>query len=417
MANMSPTGAAAAAVSGDQHQRHPLAFGVMTSVFFMWGFITCLNDILIPHLKGSFNLSYTQAMLIQFCFFGAYFICSIPAGKLLHRVGYKHGVIIGLCIAGVGALMFYPAAEYQTYGLFLGALFVLASGITLLQVAANPYVVALGPPATSASRLNLAQAFNSLGTTVAPIIGGALIFTGLESATSAADAESVKMPYVGLALALIAIAAVFSFIKMPALKDAEEEVQGAATLSEALANPHLFYGVLAIFLYVGGEVAIGSFLVNFLGQSDVVGLTEASAANYVALYWGGAMVGRFIGSALMTRVAPGFLLGIHAALAILLVATAATSSGTLAMYAILSVGLCNSIMFPTIFSLSLQGLGRLASAGSAALCLAIVGGAVVPLIQGVIADTWGLRVGFIIPIFCYIYIFWYGLKGSKPVVA
>ncbi len=417
MANMSPTGAAAAAVSGDQQQRHPLAFGVMTSVFFMWGFITCLNDILIPHLKGSFNLSYTQAMLIQFCFFGAYFICSIPAGKLLHRVGYKRGVIIGLCIAGVGALMFYPAAEYQTYGLFLGALFVLASGITLLQVAANPYVVALGPPATSASRLNLAQAFNSLGTTVAPIIGGALIFTGLESATSATDAESVKMPYVGLALALIAIAAVFSFIKMPALKDAEEEVQGAATLSEALANPHLFYGVLAIFLYVGGEVAIGSFLVNFLGQSDVVGLTEASAANYVALYWGGAMVGRFIGSALMTRVAPGFLLGIHAALAILLVATAATSSGTLAMYAILSVGLCNSIMFPTIFSLSLQGLGRLASAGSAALCLAIVGGAVVPLIQGVIADTWGLRVGFIIPIFCYIYIFWYGLKGSKPVVA
>ena len=413
MANMSPTGAAAAAVSGDQHQRHPLAFGVMTSVFFMWGFITCLNDILIPHLKGSFNLSYTQAMLIQFCFFGAYFICSIPAGKLLHRVGYKHGVIIGLCIAGVGALMFYPAAEYQTYGLFLGALFVLASGITLLQVAANPYVVALGPPATSASRLNLAQAFNSLGTTVAPIIGGALIFTGLESATSAADAESVKMPYVGLALALIAIAAVFSFIKMPTLKDAEEEDKDAATLSEALANPHLFYGVLAIFLYVGGEVAIGSFLVNFLGQSDVVGLAEASAANYVALYWGGAMVGRFIGSALMTRVAPGFLLGIHAALAVLLVGTAATSNGTLAMYAILSVGLCNSIMFPTIFSLSLQGLGRLASAGSSLLCLAIVGGALVPLLQGVVADAAGLRVGFIIPIFCYIYIFWYGLKGSK----
>lgn len=413
MANMSPTGAAAAAVSGDQHQRHPLAFGVMTSVFFMWGFITCLNDILIPHLKGSFNLSYTQAMLIQFCFFGAYFICSIPAGKLLHRVGYKRGVIIGLCIAGVGALMFYPAAEYQTYGLFLGALFVLASGITLLQVAANPYVVALGPPATSASRLNLAQAFNSLGTTVAPIIGGALIFTGLESATSAADAESVKMPYVGLALALIAIAAVFSFIKMPTLKDAEEEDKDAATLSEALANPHLFYGVLAIFLYVGGEVAIGSFLVNFLGQSDVVGLAEASAANYVALYWGGAMVGRFIGSALMTRVAPGFLLGIHAALAVLLVGTAATSNGTLAMYAILSVGLCNSIMFPTIFSLSLQGLGRLASAGSSLLCLAIVGGALVPLLQGVVADAAGLRVGFIIPIFCYIYIFWYGLKGSK----
>lgn len=413
MANMNPTGAAAVAVSGDQQQRYPVAFGVMTSVFFMWGFITCLNDILIPHLKGSFNLSYTQAMLIQFCFFGAYFICSIPAGKLLHRVGYKRGVIIGLCIAGVGALMFYPAAEYQTYGIFLAALFVLASGITLLQVAANPYVVALGPVATSASRLNLAQAFNALGTTVAPIIGGALIFTGLESATSAADAESVKIPYVGLAIALMAIAAVLSFIKMPTLKDADDEAQGAAKLSDALANSHLFYGVLAIFLYVGGEVAIGSFLVSFLGQPDVAGLTEASAANYVALYWGGAMVGRFVGSALMTRVAPGFLLGIHAALAVLLVITAATSSGTLAMYAILAVGLCNSIMFPTIFSLSLQGLGRLASAGSAALCLAIVGGALVPLLQGVVADAAGLRVGFVIPVICYAYICWYGLKGSK----
>ena len=413
MANMNPAGAAVVAVSGDHPQRYPVAFSVMTSVFFMWGFITCLNDILIPHLKGSFNLSYTQAMLVQFCFFGAYFICSIPAGKLLHRVGYKRGVIIGLCIAGIGALMFYPAAEYQTYGIFLAALFVLASGITLLQVAANPYVVALGPVATSASRLNLAQAFNSLGTTVAPIIGGALIFTGLESATSAADAESVKIPYVGLAIALMAIAAVLSFIKMPTLKDADDEAQGAAKLSDALANSHLFYGVLAIFLYVGGEVAIGSFLVSFLGQPDVAGLTEASAANYVALYWGGAMVGRFIGSALMTRVAPGFLLGLHAALAVLLVVTAASSSGTLAMYAILSVGLCNSIMFPTIFSLSLQGLGRLASAGSAALCLAIVGGALVPLLQGFIADTAGLRAGFVVPVLCYLYICWYGWKGSK----
>ena len=415
MANMNSAGAAAVAVSGDQQQRYPVAFGVMTSVFFMWGFITCLNDILIPHLKGSFNLSYTQAMLIQFCFFGAYFICSIPAGKLLHRVGYKRGIIIGLCIAGVGALMFYPAAEYQTYGIFLAALFVLASGITLLQVAANPYVVALGPVVTSASRLNLAQAFNSLGTTVAPIIGGALIFAGLESATSAADAESVKIPYVGLAIALMTIAAVLGFIKMPTLKDAEDEEQGTAKLSDALANSHLFYGVLAIFLYVGGEVAIGSFLVSFLGQPDVAGLTEASAANYVALYWGGAMVGRFIGSALMTRVSPAFLLGIHAALAVLLVVTAATSSGKLAMYAILSVGLCNSIMFPTIFSLSLQGLGRLASAGSAALCLAIVGGALVPLLQGFIADTAGLRAGFVVPVLCYLYICWYGWKGSKQI--
>ena len=400
-------------VSGSQ-QRHPVAFSVMTTVFFMWGFITCLNDILIPHLKGSFDLSYTQAMLIQFCFFGAYFICSVPAGKLLHRVGYKRGVMIGLCIAGVGALMFYPAAEFQTYGIFLAALFVLASGITLLQVAANPYVVALGPAATGSSRLNLAQAFNSLGTTIAPIIGGALIFGGIDAATSAADAESVKIPYVGLAIALVAIALILGFIKMPTLRDDQESDQAGVKLSEALSHRHLFYGVIAIFVYVGGEVSIGSFLVNFLAEPDVAGLTEASAANYVALYWGGAMVGRFVGSVLMTRIAPGLLLSAHSVLAVLLVATATTSSGTLAMYAILAVGLCNSIMFPTIFSLSLHGLGRATSAGSAALCLAIVGGALVPLLQGVVADTAGLRTAFIVPALCYVYIAWFGAKGSQP---
>lgn len=400
------------ALNADSQERYPVAFGVMTSVFFMWGFITCLNDILIPHLKGSFDLSYTQAMLVQFCFFGAYFICSIPAGRILHRVGYKRGVIIGLCIAGLGALMFYPAAEYQTYGIFLAALFVLASGITLLQVAANPYVVALGPAATGPSRLNLAQAFNSLGTTVAPIIGGALIFGGIEAASSAADAESVKLPYVGLAVALVAIAAILSVIKMPSLRDDSED-QTAAKLSEALKQPHLFYGVLAIFLYVGGEVAIGSFLVSFLGEPDVAGLAESSAANYVALYWGGAMVGRFIGSVLMTRIRPSLLLTVHAGLAVLLVATAASASGVLAMYSILAVGLCNSIMFPTIFSLSLQGLGRLTSAGSAALCLAIVGGALVPLLQGVVADAISLRAGFVVPVICYLYIGWYGMRGSQ----
>ena len=417
MAGFGSSAAATTAVAAGNQERHPVAFGVMTTVFFMWGFITCLNDILIPHLKGSFNLSYTQAMLIQLCFFGAYFICSIPAGKILHRLGYKRGVIAGLCVAGLGALMFFPAAEFQTYGIFLAALFVLASGITLLQVAANPYVVALGPSETGASRLNLAQAFNSLGTTVAPIIGGALIFGGMEAASSAADADSVKMPYVGLAIALVAIAATLAVIKLPSLRDDEEEDQSAAKLSEALSHKHLFFGALAIFLYVGGEVSIGSFLVSFLGEPDVASLTEAKAANYVALYWGGAMVGRFIGSALMTKIKPGFMLGVHSVLAVLLVATAATSSGVLAMYSILAVGLCNSIMFPTIFSLALQGLGRLTSAGSAALCLAIVGGALVPLLQGVVADAAGLRIAFIIPILCYVYIAWFGLKGSEPVTA
>jgi FHS family L-fucose permease-like MFS transporter len=395
-----------------EFQSQPVAFGVMTCVFFMWGFITCLNDILIPHLKASFGLNYTQAMLIQFCFFGAYFICSIPAGRILDRVGYKRGVIIGLCIAGVGALMFYPAAEYRAYGIFLAALFVLASGITLLQVAANPYVVALGPSSTASSRLNLAQAFNSLGTTIAPIIGGALIFGGLEAAATAADADSVKVPYLGLAAALVVIAVVLSFIKMPEMRDSDCNGNAPASLNEALQHRHLAFGVLAIFLYVGGEVSIGSFLVNFLGEPDVGGLTESTAANYVALYWGGAMVGRFVGSALMTRISAAWLLGLHATLAVLLVAVAATTSGVLAMYAILAVGLCNSIMFPTIFSLALHGLGRLVSAGSAALCLAIVGGALVPLLQGVLADSLGLRLSFIVPACCYIYIAWYGVRGT-----
>ena len=414
MAGMGSSAALGAASQGTQ-KKHPFAFSVMTTVFFMWGFITCLNDILIPHLKGSFNLNYTQAMLIQFCFFGAYFICSIPAGKILHRVGYKKGVMIGLCISGVGALMFYPAAEFARYGIFLAALFVLAAGITLLQVAANPYVVALGPEDTAASRLNLAQAFNSLGTTVAPIIGGALIFSGIEAATAASDAKSVQGPYLALAGALFGIAVILAFLKLPSLKEEAEEVDAnPARLSEAFAHKNLFFGVLAIFLYVGGEVAIGSFLVNFLGEPDVAGLSESSAAQYVALYWGGAMVGRFIGSALMTKIKPGLLLGIHGALAVLLVLVAVTGTGALAMWTILAVGLFNSIMFPTIFSLALHGLGRVTSAGSGALCLAIVGGALVPLLQGVIADLVSLRVAFVVPMLCYAYICWYGLRGSKP---
>jgi FHS family L-fucose permease-like MFS transporter len=263
----------------------------------------------------------------------------------------------------------------------------------------------------------LAQAFNSLGTTVAPVIGGALILGALEVASGPAEADSVKLPYLTLSLMLIVIAGLLSIMKLPLLKEAEETDQAPARLAEALAHRHLLLGAVAIFLYVGGEVAIGSFLVNFLGEPDVAGINEAAAANYVALYWGGAMVGRFIGAALMTKVSPGFLLGLHAVVAVLLVLTAATSSGALAMYAILAVGLCNSIMFPTIFSIALVGLGRLTSAGSATLCLAIVGGAVVPILQGAIADAAGLRIAFIVPALCYAYIAWYGIKGSRMVRA
>ena len=425
---MAVTGNTLASVSGNtadsnaaEKRTYPLAFAVMTSLFFMWGFITCLNDILIPHLKAVFNLNYTQAMLVQFCFFGAYFICSVPAGHLVRRIGYKRGVVVGLLVAAAGAALFYPAAALTQYSFFLAALFILASGVTLLQVAANPYVIVLGPYKTASSRLNLAQAFNSLGTTVAPFFGGLLLFTAAEttvvagSMQAAAEAEAVKLPYLLIAGALLVLAIIIASCKLPEF--AGEESPGDSReqgFVRVLRHAHLCFGVIAIFLYVGGEVAIGSFLVSFFGDPDIAGLTEAQAAKYVAYYWGGAMVGRFIGSVLMTRVEPGRLLGVHAILAVVLVAAAILTSGKTAMFVILAVGLCNSIMFPTIFSLALRDLGTETSAGSGALCLAIVGGAVIPLLQGVLADTIGLQPAFIVPLLCYLYITWYGLKGSVP---
>jgi FHS family L-fucose permease-like MFS transporter len=406
----------------------------MTSLFFMWGFITCLNDILIPHLKNVFDLNYTQAMLVQFCFFGAYFVMSLPAGVLVHKIGYKAGLVCGLLVAGVGCMLFYPAASLQAYPLFLGALFVLASGITLLQVAANPYVTALGPASTASSRLNLTQAFNSLGTTVAPFFGGILILSAAafspDIALSSADAVSelapraeasaVKVPYLMIAATLFVLAGIFSWLKLPRLHDQHDAKPvhadantDAVRRTSAWQYPHLVLGALGIFVYVGAEVAIGSFLVNFLGEPNIAGLEEATAASYVAYYWGGAMVGRFIGAAVMRRVDPGRVLAFNAIAAAVLVCTAILGTGSVAMYAILMVGLCNSIMFPTIFSLGVRALGQHTSQGSGVLCLAIVGGAFIPLAQGVLADIAGVQLGFILPIFCYLYIAYYGLIGSR----
>jgi FHS family L-fucose permease-like MFS transporter len=400
------------------------ALSALTSLFFIWGFITCLNDILIPHLKNVFSLNYTQAMLIQFCFFGAYFVMSLPAGALVHRIGYKRGLVVGLLVAGVGCLLFYPAASLQVYSLFLGALFVLASGITLLQVSANPYVTALGPAETASSRLNLTQAFNSLGTTVAPFFGALLILSVVPDAIDhssqvAAEADAVKLPYMLLAATLFLFAAIFAALKLPSFHDAnlpKSTVTAPKISGSAWQYPHLVLGALGIFVYVGAEVSIGSFLVSFLGEADIAGLAEAQAAQYIAWYWGGAMVGRFIGAAVMTRVDPAKVLAFNGAAAVLLVATAALGSGNLAMYAILLVGLCNSIMFPTIFSLALRGLGEHTSQGSGVLCLAIVGGALIPLLQGVLADSMGLQAAFILPVICYLYIVFYGLRGSRVVV-
>ncbi len=403
----------------------PLA--VVTMLFFMWGFLTCLNDILVPHLKAVFDLNYTQVMLIQFTFFTAYFIMSIPSGKIINMFGYQKGIVIGLLTAGVGTFLFYPAASFPSYPLFLTALFVLASGITLLQVAANPYVAVLGRSETASSRLNLTQAFNSLGTTIAPYLGGLFILTTTTlslddmralapdqlQAYKLAEASSVQVPYVGLGIALVILAIAMAKFKLPVIASVEDHHAKAGKLSDALKHKHLVLGAIGIFLYVGAEVSIGSFLVNFLGQPEIAGLKEMTAAGFVSYYWGGAMVGRFIGSALLQKVNAGKLLGIFALITCALVFTTVFTTGSVAMWTILSVGLFNSIMFPTIFTLGIDGLGKLTSQGSSLLIMAIVGGAVIPLAQGALADTIGIQTAFILPAVCYLYIVYYGFIGSR----
>jgi FHS family L-fucose permease-like MFS transporter len=390
----------------------------LTSLFFMWGLITSLNDILIPHLKGAFTLNYVQATLIQFTFFGAYFVMSIPSGRLVERFGYKRGVIVGLAVAGAGCVAFYPAADAASYALFLGALFVLASGITLLQVAANPYVTILGPARTASSRLTLTQAFNSLGTTIGPYIGASLILSSVTVGTPEAEAALVQMPYLGLAAVLFAIAIVFSALRLPAV-GAEQPIAAAAEEpGEAVwHHRHLALGVVAIFVYVGAEVAIGSLLVSFMADPAIGGLPESVAGQYLAYYWGGAMVGRFVGALVMWRVRPGRVLAFNATAAVVLLLVALGTEGETAMWSVLAIGLCNSIMFPTIFALALAGLGRHTGEGSGMLCMAIVGGAIVPVVQGFAADHFGILHSFVVPVACYVYIVFYGLRGHKPATA
>jgi len=399
-----------------QNNNFGFALTSLTSLFFMWGFITCLNDILIPHLKGVFDLSYSQAMLVQFCFFGAYFIVSLPAGAIVKKLGYQKGIVLGLVIAAIGCLCFYPAASMHSYPIFLMALFILASGITLLQVSANPYVSMLGNTKTASSRLTMTQAFNSLGTTIAPFFGAFLILNqAAESLSAKASAEAVQMPYVFLAAMLLVLAAIFAWLKLPNLSLADDI--GQKDLHEdsgsAWQYSHLVLGAVGIFVYVGAEVSIGSFLVSFFSDPAIAGLEESEAAKYIAYYWGGAMVGRFIGAVVMQKVAAGKALFVNAVVAVVLILVAILSSGTIAMVAILLVGLCNSIMFPTIFSLAINGLGKHTSQGSGILCLAIVGGAIIPLLQGILADRIGIQPAFFLPILCYFFIAYYGLSGSK----
>lgn len=405
-----------------------VAFAAVTAIFFMWGFLTALNDVLIPHLKAVFELNWARTMLIQFTFFGAYFVMSVPAGWVVDKVGYKLGIVIGLVVAGCGALLFLPAAQIQWYYLFLGALFTLASGITLLQVSANPYVSLLGDPARAASRLNLAQALNSLGHTSAPWVGGMLILSTAvlgadqlaalsqqqQAAYQTAQAQSVQIPYLGLALTLFVLAAIVFALRLPALAEATERADTRRhTFAEVLSIPHVRWGVLAIFVYVGAEVAIGSFLINYIAQSDIGAMSEADASKYVSLYWGGAMVGRFLGSALLLRVDARRLLALYAAIACLLLLTTIGSHGKLAMWSVIAIGLFNSIMFPTIFTLGIERLGPMTEKASSLLIMAIVGGAIVPLAQGMLADRVGVQTAFFLPMLCYVYIVWYGLRGSR----
>jgi MFS transporter, FHS family, L-fucose permease len=416
-------GASTTAVT--QNYRRPLA--IVTSLFFMWGFLTCLNDILVPHLKSIFDLSFAKVMLVQFSFFSAYFLFSVPWSKIVNTIGYQKSMVVGLLTMAVGAFLFVPAATTVSYPLFLAALLVLATGITGLQVSANPYVDLLGKPETASSRLDLTQAFNSLGTTIAPKIGGLLILSAaplaMEQLRALApqalhtyrvqQASSVKMPYTVISVALVLLAIVIGTFKLPKIETAVSG-QGEKVNDSIWKHRNLVLGVAGIFAYVGAEVSIGSFLVNYFGLPEIVGLSAKTASGFVSFYWAGSMVGRFLGAPLLRRVKAGYLLALCALCATALVTTSMILGGNTAMWTILAVGLFNSIMFPTIFSLAVAELGPLTGNGSGVLNMAIVGGAILPVIQGVIADRVGLHHAFVLPVLCYLYILFYGLKGSKP---
>ena len=436
-------------------QRFRGAFITVTSLFFMWGFITVMVDALIPRLKDVFELTYLQAGLVQFAWFTAYGVISIPGGRLIKRMGYKNGILIGLSLAAIGCLMFYPAASTRVFALFLLALFVVASGITVLQVAANPYISVLGPEEGASSRLNLAQAFNSLGTTIAPIISATYllsdaVMSGAEQAAMssealeayrAAEAAAVQVPFVVLALAFLLLAGIISRVALPRILETAQG--GEQALSAVFSNGRLRAGVLGIFVYVGAEVALGSYMVNYglhlnvheLMESNpllerMAGLAAAikgqSAVNMdpkgklgvlLTFYWGGAMVGRFIGAALMQRVKPGLLLGIFATLAVALVVSSAAATGLSALLLLLAVGLCNSIMFPTIFTLGIEQLGDAKPQGSGILCTAIVGGAVIPPAFGALLDASGFALALVLPALCYAYIAGFGFRSGRSIAA
>ena len=388
----------------------PLVF--MISLFFMFGFITALNDILIPHLKGLFMLTNLEAQLVQLCFFGAYFIMSIPSGWIISKIGYKKGIVIALGGVGTGLLLFVPASMIVSYPFFLFALFVVGSSITVLQVAANPYIGALGNPETAAARLNLAGVFNSLGTTIGPWIGAFFIFIG-ETASQSEKAEAVRVPYIGLALFAALLAFLIYLSKLPAIEYSTSET--VSDQKNIFSYRHLILGAVAIFFYVGAEVTIGSHLIEFLAQPDMGGYSQLKAAEFVSYYWGGAMAGRIIGIFVLMKVKADKGLAFVSAAALLLVSIGMLTNGIVSAVAIVAIGLFNSVMWPCIFPLALKGLGKNTSRGSGILVTMVVGGAIIPLVQGFLADALNYHMSFGIVFICYAYLLYFGLVGHKQV--
>ncbi len=419
-------GAAASTEAGDSHIDAPQLQLFVMGLFFIFGGITSLNDVIIPKLKELFTLNYTQAMLVQFCFFAAYAVIGIPGARLVKKIGYMRGAVAGLLTMMAGCLLFIPASQTATYGVFLLALFVLASGVVIVQVVSNPLISMLGKPATAHSRLTFAQAFNSLGTTIFPIVGSILILGGLATVTAdqlsgveldayrTAESQAIVNGYLGIAVALAIVAGVVWMFRNALKGEKHEASEGLAGL-DLLQRPRFGYGALCIFLYVGAEVAIGSLIVNYLMQDHVMGLQEQAAGKLIGLYWGGAMVGRFIGSAVLRVLSPGKVLAFVSIAAITLLVISTQTTGDFSGYTLLAVGLTNAIMFPTIFTLACEKLGSRAADGSGIINVAIVGGAVIPLLTGIIADlTSSLAIAFMLPMACYAVIAGFGFYARRP---
>jgi len=408
-------------------RRYILPFALVTSLFFLWAIGVNLNDILIPHLKKAFSLTDFQSSLIQSAFFGGYFLAALPAGWLMQRIGYKRGILAGLLICATGAILFIPAASIRVYGFFLFALFVMACGQCFLEVAANPYVTILGPPESSERRLNFAQSFNSVGAVITPLLGAAFILSGIEHTPSelaamspdqllayrASEANMVKVPYLVITGIFLCVAVLIYFSQLPEIRESRESDEpSSAHLSDVWAHAHLVKGVIAQFFYVGAQVGVASFIIRF-AEHEIPGTHEKIAARYLQLHMLGFMIGRFAGSAIMKKIPAAKLLSVFASGSLLCLLLVSLASGRIPVWAVVLVGFFHSIMFPTIFALSLKDLGSYTKLGSSLLVMSIIGGAAIPAVMGKISDVMNIQRAFIVPLLCHLYIFYFAVRGYK----